>query len=283
MSREDHREHDAELEKLRAMQPEEKKPDWGLFVGIFFGGISVLIPLLQTNGVDVNWLQSLAAYLVIIGVCSWTFLRHGVPDRQRKKSRILGILAILASIGSVGTFATLKQYERDHADNIKAVRVTDVVSREGAANSVYVFQIDVENVSEKDIRGDIACSVTKSSFPIKPFGRIEGDTAKEREFENQVFRDVDKAESAFAGLQDLPAQQTVHAYCSSSWIPNQEELGKLERGEFVLYVAGRVRIPSKTEGAHIDVDFCRTGTEKSGLQNCFAYNAPHVHLPVVKP
>lgn len=261
------------------MQAEEKKkPGWERFFVVFGLVLAFLIPLLQANGVDVNWWVSLIAYAIILGVCVWSFLWHAIPDRQRRNHRIFGTILILVSIGSLGTFATLQQYERDHADNLRTVRIVDVISRQQVANSLYVFQIDIENLSEKDIKADFACVVAKPTIPIKPFGIIGDDTSKEHELEEQLFRGINNAEKSVTP-QDLPEQRTVHVYCPSSWVPSQEELTKLEHGDFVLYVAGRIRIPSKVKGAHIDVDFCRSGDEKHGLLNCFGHNVPHVHLP----
>jgi hypothetical protein len=283
MSREDHRKRDAELERLRALQAEENnKPGWERFLVIFGFILAILIPLLQANGVEVNWWASLIAYTLILAVCVWSFLWHAVPNREQKQLRVFGTLIILLVIGSLGTFAAFKQYERDHTDDLRAVRIQDVLADSQIPGSVYTFHVDIENLSEKDLKGDTACVVAKPSIPLKPFGRIEADTSKERELEKRLFEAMDDAEKSGGKTitpQDIPAQRTVHAYCTSSWIPSQEELKSLEHGEFVLYVAGRVRIPSKIEGAHVDIDFCRVGDEKHGLQNCFGHNVPHVHLP----
>jgi len=258
----------------------KRKPGWERF-GLVFGLVlAVLIPLLQANGVDVNWWESLIAYIVILLVCEWSLLWHAMPDRKRKARRTAGTLTVLTIIGSLGTFATLKQYERDYADDLALVRTSGVEVKQQKADSVYVFQIDSANLSKKDLKVDSVCMVARPNIPLAPFGITENqaDINRRREFEDYLFKKFDNEEnSGKASTQDLPAQQTMYSYCPSSWIASKEEIQKLEHGDLTLYVAGRKRIPSKIPGAHIDVDFCRVGDETHGLANCYGHNVPHVH------
>jgi hypothetical protein len=269
--------------KSRPQKPSpdsEKKPGWERFIGLFGLGFAILIPLLQTNGVDVNWWQSLLAYSGILAFCLWSFLWQTVPDLKRKKLRYGGAFLILVSVGSLGAFATLKQYERDYTDNLRAVRIVDVTVRQEVADSAYLFLVSVENLTDQDMRGSMMCVVAKPNYPVKPFGIFTGSATKEHEFEDYLFRRVDDAEDPTGETTlDLPAQKTVYGYCRSSWFPTKDEITRLEHGEFVLCVAGRVSIPSKTRGAHVDIDFCRVGDQNFGLQNCFGHNVPNVHHP----
>jgi hypothetical protein len=260
---------------------EKEKPTWERFIGVLSLALAFLIPLIQVNIVDVNWWQSLVAYIVLLAICLWSFLWHAVPTPRRKILRYGGAFLILVVVGSMGAFATIKQYKRDHADNLRAIHIVDVTVRQEEANSVYVFQVSVENTTDQDIRGSMICLVAKPNFPLQPFGDFDGNTAKQREFEDYLFRrmdDFDKSSDSNDGITDLPAQKTVFGYCRSAWIPTEDEITRLHHGEFVLSVAGRIMIPSKIDGAHVDVEFCRIGDQNFGLQNCFSHNVPRVRI-----
>lgn len=257
------------------------KPDYGVFVGIAGVVLAILVPVAQANGVDVNWWVSALIYAVLIAATVWAYLHYAAPDPRWRWKRIFGSLGIAAMIGALGAYATFKQYGRDHEENLRLVRIVDVIPLPETPNSVYTFHVEVENTSNVDLRAALMCIVGKPNVPIKPFGVLmnDEDTTVEREFEDQIFYGMDAKDGTRpeSKMLDLPAATTEHGYCISSWIPTQEELDRLHRGEFTLYVAGRVIVPGKSEGAHIDVDFCRAGSEKFGLQNCFGHNVPHVH------
>jgi hypothetical protein len=262
------------------VKPEEAraKADFGLFLGVIGLVVAFLIPLLQANGVDVNWQVSIFAYLLILAVCVWSFLRHAVPDRGRKKTRVTGSTLLILLIGALGVYATRKQYAREHTDDLHAVRIAGVSPAAETVNTPYVFTVDIDNTSSADLAAQFMCVVAKPNIPLKPFGNFatSQDTTQIGEHENELFQEMDKVEAG-APSEDLPAETTVHGYCKSSWKPDQEELDRLHHGDFTLYIAGRVSIPSRSEGAHVDVDFCRSGSEKFGLQNCFGHNVPRVH------
>jgi len=246
----------------------------GLLVAVFF-------PLLQINGVDVNWQESLVFYIVIFAMCSWSFLRHAIPDRKRKGDRIQGMLLILFVVGGLGTYAINKQYTREHTDDLNEVHIVGITAERQKVNSEPVFRVDIENLSNKYLKTNIICGVDKPLIPLKPFGILPEDTTKERNFENGIFQGMDQAEKSYRGAnaiqQDLPTQQTVHAYCTANWRLTEEEINKLEHGDITLYVAGRIMVPSKITGAHVDFDFCESGDQNHGMQNCLDHNFPHVH------
>jgi|GEM_PF-4136799 len=89
-------------------------PDWQLFSAILGIALTFLIPLFQANGVDVNWTISLSVYLVILGVCDWTLLKHALPHKT-VRVRIIGVLMLSLTIGSVDAYAVINQYRRDNA------------------------------------------------------------------------------------------------------------------------------------------------------------------------
>jgi len=60
-----------------------KKPDYGLFFSIISFLAAFGIPILKTNGVDLNWQWSIVAYLVIPAVWIWTFLHHASPPSRQ--------------------------------------------------------------------------------------------------------------------------------------------------------------------------------------------------------
>jgi hypothetical protein len=59
--------------------PPRQKPDYGMFIGIVGVLLAVLIPILQMNGLEINWEWSAIAYAAIIIGAVWTFLTHAVP------------------------------------------------------------------------------------------------------------------------------------------------------------------------------------------------------------
>jgi hypothetical protein len=249
---------------------------WTRFIPIIGLVVAVLIPLLQSNGVEVNWWASGIAYVLLAIVGVWSFLVHAIPNKS-DNAKWWSAVVFGAVILGIGSWATGKQWVRDHTDNLNIVRVSDVEIKTQEPGSVYLTQIEMDNRGDRDIKGDLACVIAKPNMPLKPFGVLGADSDKEVKIENDIFQKMDAEEKELVPLQDIPADKTQYGYCPSSWIPDQDEIKSLEKGDFVLYVAGRVRIPSKRNGFHIDVDFCRSGDEKHGLQNCFGHNVPHLH------
>jgi len=47
------------------------------------------IPLLQANGLDVNWWKSLAAYILILGSACGHFAGMPYPDQAKKATDLL--------------------------------------------------------------------------------------------------------------------------------------------------------------------------------------------------
>jgi hypothetical protein len=91
-----------------------KKPDLGLlslFVGIFLGGF---LELLAMNHVEINWIWSALAYIILIVGFVWTFLSHGVPHRG-KSAKGFGTLAIIIVFGFFAGFGVCKQYAFQHS------------------------------------------------------------------------------------------------------------------------------------------------------------------------
>ena len=89
-----------------------RKPDLGLFVGIVGVIGCIFIPILQANGVDMNWQWSIAAYVVLISVCVWSLLAHAIPHKG-KSSRWLATSFLVIALGGIGSFAVMKQLERE--------------------------------------------------------------------------------------------------------------------------------------------------------------------------
>jgi hypothetical protein len=97
-----------------------RKPDPGIFLGILSLAFGFLIPLLQANGMDVNWQGSIAVYLVIIAVCCWSVLRYLIPHLTLIW-RCLWAFVTIGLIGCLALYATLKQYRREHPVIVSAV------------------------------------------------------------------------------------------------------------------------------------------------------------------
>ena len=94
-------------------EPPNKKPDHGLFVGILFGVFSIFFFVLQSNGVEVNWLWSAALYAFCTIAVVWTTLRHALPGKGRM-SRIAVILLLVLICIVLGSIGTVKQYRKEH-------------------------------------------------------------------------------------------------------------------------------------------------------------------------
>jgi hypothetical protein len=52
-----------------------------MFIGIVGVLLAVLIPILQMNGLEINWEWSAISYAAIIIGSVWTFLVHAAPHR----------------------------------------------------------------------------------------------------------------------------------------------------------------------------------------------------------
>jgi hypothetical protein len=102
----------AEIPSTPQLPPPKKMPDYGLFVGILFGIVSIFFFVLQSNGVEVNWIVSAAIYLFCTIAVVWTLLTHALPGK-RKASVLAGVpvAALCVILGSVGT---LKQFSKEH-------------------------------------------------------------------------------------------------------------------------------------------------------------------------
>jgi hypothetical protein len=89
------------------------KPDYSFFTAILGIVLAVLIPILQMNGVAINWQFSAICYAIIIVGIIWTFLAHGVPH-CRKSIRIAGSIVIFACAGYLAVLGTHRQYYNQH-------------------------------------------------------------------------------------------------------------------------------------------------------------------------
>lgn len=127
--------------------PSGQKPDYGLFVGILFGIASIFFFVLQSDGVEVNWLWSVAIYAACtIGVV-WTTAKHALPGKGKAtRYTVTSILVLLCvALGSIGT---VKQYHKEHSAVVEKpsspVPVSDPSPINGflqlGRNSVYPYQ-----------------------------------------------------------------------------------------------------------------------------------------------
>jgi hypothetical protein len=89
------------------------EPDYGLYVGLLFGFVSVFFFALQSNGVEVNWLWSGAIYIGCTGGVVWTTLKHALPGQSRAKRYSMAALLVVVCTG-LGIIGTTKQYHKDH-------------------------------------------------------------------------------------------------------------------------------------------------------------------------
>jgi hypothetical protein len=114
--------------------PPRQKPDYGMFIGIVGVLLAVLIPILQMNGVELNWECSAIAYAAIMVGSVWTFLNHAVPHCV-KIIRFGGSLILLVALGTLSILATHQRYRIQHSPPPAAPTDTNVIAAvNGLAN-----------------------------------------------------------------------------------------------------------------------------------------------------
>ena len=90
-----------------------RKSDWGLFFGVLSVVGMLVIFVLQSNGVEMNWVVSACMYAVAaLGLVASVVL-HAIPHWDPLKRRAIGGLAFLCIVG-IGSYGTLKEYRREH-------------------------------------------------------------------------------------------------------------------------------------------------------------------------
>jgi hypothetical protein len=131
------------------------KPDVGIFTTILGLLLAVFIPILQLNGLEINWEWSLFAYVVILIGFIWTYLKHAVPHCGAC-IKLFGVLIIAAVLGWLGWLGTHNQYLKQHP-TVPMVSVTAKTTRglpEGIANAPYlryhILRIENDNDVEID-------------------------------------------------------------------------------------------------------------------------------------
>ncbi|HEY6487530.1 MAG TPA: hypothetical protein VIY99_00270 [Terracidiphilus sp.] len=100
-------------ESNQDQEPSSNKPDYGLFVGILFGIVSVFFFVLQSNGVEVNWLISSVIYVICTLALVWTILAHALPGKGKKALWVVIPLVLLCVV--LGFIGTAKQFYKDHS------------------------------------------------------------------------------------------------------------------------------------------------------------------------
>lgn len=91
------------------------RPDPGIFVGILGVLLAVFIPILQMNGLEINWGWSTVAYGVIIVGCLWTFLSHATPHCG-KVVKLGGSIMIIGFGGWLSWLGIHSQYLKQHPE-----------------------------------------------------------------------------------------------------------------------------------------------------------------------
>ena len=89
------------------------KPDFGLFTAMLGILLAVLIPVLQMNGLELNWQWSLVAYMVITVGVVWTYLSHAVPHCGSTFKKISSLF-IVVGLAWPMWMATHNQYLKQH-------------------------------------------------------------------------------------------------------------------------------------------------------------------------
>jgi len=103
------------MEKKAPTSP--RQPDRDRFIAIGSLLAAIVFFVLQTNGVEMNWILSVAIYIVIAICGVVSCLRHAVP-RSNTWKKILASLAVLTTAAGLGVWGTMKQYRREHASSV---------------------------------------------------------------------------------------------------------------------------------------------------------------------
>jgi hypothetical protein len=129
------------------------KPDFGMFIGIIGIVLAVLFPLLQNDGIDVNWEWSGIAYAGIIVGSVWTYLVHAVPH-YGKIVRYVGSILILIILGKLAVLGVCSQYSIQHPKpaSLEIAIQTFPGLPEGVSNDHLKYhQLVIQNVNDFEI------------------------------------------------------------------------------------------------------------------------------------
>jgi hypothetical protein len=266
------------------MPEQGSKPDYALFLGVISFVAAFFIPLLQANGVDLNWQSSIAAYVCIAVTCVWSFLRHASPHRTFI-TRLVGSITIFLVICLVAVYAVRQQVAREKSqelDSVMVVRVLSARSRQEIAGRPYVMEIEIQNSSQRDIPISIACGVYKVPLPVSAVVHSVEEIRAETTWEDRIFDEVAAFSKTAQEFQTLQADRTAHSYCASNWILDQNELILLKSKRIRLYVAGRIFVATRVRSRVGYVDYCETGNSDIGMANCDGHNLTHVETVNVK-
>lgn len=85
-------------------------PTSGMSLGIL---LAIMFPIMQGNGVVINWEWSMIAYTAIVVGFVWTFLTHAVPNRK-PITKIVGSIGGAVILGWLGIIGVRTQYRAQH-------------------------------------------------------------------------------------------------------------------------------------------------------------------------
>jgi len=219
--------------------PKRPTQDPGIFIGIAGLVAALFIPIMQANGVDVNWQASLGLYLLLTAICVWSLLRYAIPRSSGSSKAGMTVLLIAVMCG-LGVFATLKQYRREHNDpHLRAIGVLLVepvvvgepmkfivsVKNEGAAGSLQfssgsVISNHLISTAHRQEVEAMFFGMTTEGFDnpvvMKPILEFEADETEAWSFNgtiatDQQVRDLGNGavpyfagKGRYVGRQDLP-------------------------------------------------------------------------------
>ena len=90
-----------------------EKRDIAKFSFYFALVIACFIPLLQQNGIDVNWKVSLLVYIILIAFSLQTYYLH-YHQKHRGWRGHIGAMIIILLLGGLSSVGVKKQYAHDH-------------------------------------------------------------------------------------------------------------------------------------------------------------------------
>jgi hypothetical protein len=201
--------------------PPQAKPDYAMYAAVLGIVFAILLPILQANGVEVNWIVSAVIYLIVLLLGIWTFAVHAAPHRT-KTVRCVGTIVHVLFIGGLGYYGTHKQYRREHPLSVKSSvhpqNASPFEPSESANKELVTEKTSLHDLYESDF--DYMKSGT--GFPI----RRSSDGLVLARTEGQVCFDF-KAQAKFL-IFYIPNSPDTFELCKTLAVQHPEILASLQ-------------------------------------------------------
>lgn len=186
-------------------QPPRRQRDPGIFVGVFFGVATVVLFLLQANGVDVvGWKISAALYLLCIGVIVRSLHRHAIPEPEKKLVRWFCTAVIVLVMLVLGRIGTTKEFMRENSQ--KPAQTPYSISAGPIVGGIDFWALDANRTALTPVRLIVFLQIVNrqdKSAMIKSF-RFEGLDVNTNQWHSLNYIDTTRAQIFFGiNIKDL--------------------------------------------------------------------------------